>query len=269
MQTGAVTMPHEDYLAHLRAESARFLEVLRDADPALPVPSCPEWRADDLLWHLGQVQAFWGRVVAERLRSVDALEPPVRPDSHAGLVDYFATQSERLHTALATADPAEQVYMWADDKSVRYIGRRQAHEALIHRLDAELTVGEVTPLDARLAADGVDEALRMMFGGCPPWGAFTPSEAHVHVVASDSGTTVPVVLGRFTGTDPSTGTAYDEEDLSVTAADPSATPQATVRGTADDLDAWLWHRRDDARLTVEGDQDTFARLAQVLAQPID
>ena len=262
-------LPHEDYLAHLRAESARFLDVLAGADPTLPVPSCPEWRADDLLWHLGDVQWFWGTVVSERLRSVDALERPARPDSHAGLLELFAAQSDRLHSALVSADPEEQVYMWADDKSVRYIGRRQAHEALIHRLDAELTVDGVTPLDAALAADGVDEALRIMFGGCPPWGTFTPSGAHVHVVASDTGTTVPVVLGRFTGRDPSTGTAYDEEDLSVTAADPEAAPQATVRGAAEDLDAWLWHRRDGARLTVEGDQDTFARLAQVLAQPID
>ncbi len=49
--------------------------------------------------------------------------------------------------------------MWADDKTAGYIARRQAHEALVHRLDAELTVGDRTPLDPRLAADGVDEAL--------------------------------------------------------------------------------------------------------------
>jgi len=262
-------LPHETYLSHLRTESERFLDVLRDADPALPVPSCPQWRSDDLLWHLGEVQWFWGSVVAERLQRVQDLEKPTRPDSHAGLADFFTEQSARLHDALSSTDPAEHVYMWADDKSVGYIGRRQAHEALIHRLDAELTVDQVTPLDAELAADGVDEVLRIMFGGCPPWGSFSPSSTHVQVTASDTGTVVPVVLGRFTGTDPDSGTTYDDQELSVTAADPGAMPQATVRGTAEDLDAWLWHRRDDAALTVEGDEQAFARLAQVLSQPID
>jgi len=264
-----VTLSHETYLTHLRAESARFLDVLRDADPALPVPSCPEWRSADLLWHLGEVQWFWGTVVAERLQSVEALEGPARPGTYAELLSFFAEQSDRLQTALSSTDPSERVYMWADDKTVRYIGRRQAHEALIHRLDAELTVDEVTPLDADLATDGVDEVLRVMFGGCPPWGTFTPSSTHVHVVASDTGTVVPVVLGRFTGTNPDSGTAYDEPEVSVTAADAAAQPQATVKGSAEDLDAWLWHRRDDARLTVEGDQGTFARLAEMLSQPIN
>ncbi|WP_238993563.1 hypothetical protein [Nocardioides caldifontis] len=65
--------------------------------------------------------------------------------------------------------------MWAEDRTVGYIRRRQAHEALIHRLDAELTAGTVTALDPTLASDGVDEALDVMFGGCPPWGSFEPA----------------------------------------------------------------------------------------------
>ena len=45
----------EDYLHHLRAESARFREVLTDCDPATQVPSCPAWDAADLLWHLSLI----------------------------------------------------------------------------------------------------------------------------------------------------------------------------------------------------------------------
>jgi uncharacterized protein (TIGR03083 family) len=264
-----MTLEHADYLQHLRDDSARFLDRLRSCDPRLPVPSCPDWVASDLLWHLGEVQWFWGTVVADRLQSVDDLEAPPRPDTHAGLASFFAKQSERLHDALASADPAEPVYMWAADRSVGYIGRRQAHEALIHRLDAELTVGEVTPLDPRLAADGVDEALGIMFGGCPPWGAFTPSGSQVEVRTSDVEVVVPVALGRFAGTDPETGTTYDEADISVRAADPTATAAVTITGTAEDLDTWLWHRRDGSALKVEGDQETFERLVAVLAQPLD
>jgi uncharacterized protein (TIGR03083 family) len=257
------------FLDHLRAESARFLEVLRDADPAVRVPSCPDWDADDLLWHLGEVQWFWASVVEGRLQSPDGIVGLDRPADHAALVAFFEEQSARLPAALGEADPAEEVYMWAEDKTVGYIRRRQAHEALIHRLDAELTAGEVTPLDPGLASDGVHEALDVMLGGCPPWGTFTATGPQVEVDVTDTGLSVPVALGRFTGTDPDTGTAYDEEDISVRAADPRREPAVRVAGTADDLDAWLWHRRNGAALTVEGDPGVHDRFLAVLAQPID
>ena len=54
--------PDLDYLAHLARESARFAEVIAEVPPAAPVLSCPAWNADDLLWHLGEVQWFWGTI---------------------------------------------------------------------------------------------------------------------------------------------------------------------------------------------------------------
>ena len=259
-----------DFLAHLRDESARFLGALRDADLSRPVPSCPDWTGADLLWHLGGVQWFWGTVVRERLQSPEGLEEPPRPESDHGLVQFFEEQSARLLLALTDADPAEQVYMWADDKTVGYIRRRQAHEALIHRLDAELTAGsDPTPLDPALASDGLQEVIDVMYGGHPPWGAFTPGGPQLEIVAEDTGLTLPVVLGRFAGTDPESGEAVDQPDLSVAHADPEVAPAAVVRGRAEDLDAWAWHRRDDSALTVEGDRSAYAQLLAVLAAPID
>jgi MDMPI-like protein len=77
------------------------------------------------------------------------------------------------------------------------------------------------------------------------------------------------VLGRFTGTDPDDGTTYDEEDLSVQAADPGAVPAVVVSGTAADLAAWMWHRRDDAGICVEGDPAVAARFLTLLEQPLN
>ncbi|WP_338039939.1 maleylpyruvate isomerase N-terminal domain-containing protein [Nocardioides caldifontis] len=57
---------HPGFLAALERESARFLSVLRDADPDARVPSCPGWEAADPLWHLTGVQWFWGSIVEER-----------------------------------------------------------------------------------------------------------------------------------------------------------------------------------------------------------
>jgi len=215
------------------------------------------------------VQWFWATIVEERRQSSEGLEEPAAPETYDETLRSFEQLSTRLHDVLSRAPAAAEVYMWAEDKSVGYIRRRQAHEALIHRLDAELVSGTVTPLPADLASDGVHEALDVMFGGCPPWGSFTPSEAQVKVRVTDTGAVIPVVLGRFTGVDPEDGTSYDEEDISVRSADPSAPAAAVVHGTADDLDAWIWHRRDAADVRVDGDRDVSERFLRVLSQPLN
>ncbi len=237
-------------LDHLRTESARFLAAVRVADPTARVPACPDWTAAELAWHLTEVQWFWATVVEERRTDVEGLQGPARPDTYAGLLSAFAAQAQRLHEVLSSADPATEVYTWAPDRTVAFVLRRQAHEALVHRVDAEQAAGTArpaataTPVDPELASDGVHEVLDVMFGGCPSWGTFTPDDLQVEVRAADTGLVVPLVLGRFTGTDPDSGTSYDEEDLSVRRADPAAAPAATVTGTAADLDLWLWHRAE-------------------------
>lgn len=256
-----------DFLSHLRRESDRFLDVLAEADPSARVPSCPEWAVADLLWHLAEVQWFWATVVEERRQDTEGIEHPTRPTDRDALLMFATQQADRLVRVLTETAPETEVYMWADDKTVGYIRRRQAHEALIHRLDAELAVGTVTPLDAALAADGVDECLAVMYGGVPEdWGAFTATAAPVRVHLTDrSDADTAVRPGRFVGTDPDDGTAYDEGVL-VPAPDTGVV--ATVSGTADDVDAWLWHRRGDEVLSFDGDAAAIDAVRAVLRRPL-
>src|SRR3546814_2178150 len=80
---GAMTRLSTDaYLEHIRLESSRFRDVLASIDPATPVPSCPEWTAADLLWHLSGVQAFWSHVVTHRPQAPQDYLQPVRPATH-------------------------------------------------------------------------------------------------------------------------------------------------------------------------------------------
>jgi len=262
-------LPFPAYLDHLRAESARFREVMADCDPAARVPACPDWDAADLLWHLTTVQAFWAKVVSTRPAPADEADEGRldRPESYAALLDAFDEHSAALAAALEGADPAEEAWHWSADHTVGSSYRRQAHEALIHRLDAEEAAGQVTDLDPELAADGVLEALTVMYGGCPPWGTITPSDRVVALRLSDTGDDLRVALARFTGTDPD-GTTYDEPDLAL--VDDAGTPLATITGTAADLDAWLWHRgegRVDVRL--DGDQAALDELGAILSHPIN
>jgi uncharacterized protein (TIGR03083 family) len=278
--TASTALPHPAYLDHIRTESARFREVLAGCDPEARVPACPDWDAADLLWHLADVQWSWARTIRTRPAAPDEVDvpEPQRPESYAELLEAFDSFSHALATELERADPDEPAWHWGPVQTVGATYRRQAHEALIHRLDAEETAGSVTPLDPALSADGVDEALTLMYGGGPPWGVITPSEEVVLVRLSDTGHEFPVALARFTGTDPDDGKVYDEPDIAVVAAD-WARPAATVTGTAADLDTWLWHRGADrevragtdpgARVLVEGDRDVFERLGAILSQPLN
>jgi uncharacterized protein (TIGR03083 family) len=260
-----------DFLGYLARESARFLQAIGEAQPGTPVPSCPDWTADDLLWHLAEVQWFWGTVVRDHLtgEQAEALKPP-RPGDRAALAGFYRRASRDLGEALAAAAPDTPAWTWSPDQTVGFIRRRQAHEALIHRVDAELTAGDRTPMDPVLSADGVDEALRVMYGGVPDWGTFTPEAATtVRLSASDTGDTWLVTVGRFTGTDPADGTRYDQPDVNAADTDPGGPAAAEVRGTAADLDCWLWHRPAFTPVALSGDQVVLGRFTSAIAPGIN
>ena len=256
------------YLQHIRDESQRFRDVLAACDPTADVPTCPEWRADDLLWHLGEVQHWWTWMVANRPKGPDGYPEPERPADHAGLLAFFDEHYVALVDVLASADPTDEAYTWhPEHKNVGFILRRQAHEALIHRRDAELATHTITPFPRDLAADGVDEVLDVMYGGCPPWGEFSPLPHYVRVDVTDTDDRVWVQLGRFHGTDPD-GIDHDEDDLHVV-ADPGVEPDAVISGPAEVLDARIWRRGDGAETHLAGDLAIIDRFRAVIHQPIN
>jgi uncharacterized protein (TIGR03083 family) len=264
------------YLDHIRSESARFRAVLADTDPNTPVPTAPEWTAADLLWHVaGEVQHFWTYVLETRPAEPDeeTYPAPERPEdaTYQDLLDYFDQIHAAFLATLAQTKPDEPTWSWSNEQTADFTYRRQAHEILIHRLDAELTAGAVTPLDPALAADGIEEVLDLFYGGKPGWATFTGGDDYVRVDALDTGTQTWVRLGVVSGTDPVGFSLEDEPDLSVVAAEavPSGTePAVVVAGAAADLDAWLWRRRDDEGITVTGDKDVYDRFRALTNQPI-
>lgn len=257
-----------DYLTHLAAASARFRAVLTDADPATTVPGCPAWRSDDLLWHLTEVQSFWAWVAAHRPAGPEDRPSPQRPATRPELLSLFDETSEALLESLTGVDAAEKAWTWSEDQSVGFIVRRQALEALVHRLDAEQTVGDVTTMDAVLCADGVEEVLDVMYGGCPPWGDFSPLPHYLRVDSIDTDTSVWVQLGRFSGTDPKDEVRYEEDDIAVV-ADPGVEPDAVISGRAEVLLARLWRRGDGADIHQAGDMEIIDRFRTAIHHPLD
>jgi hypothetical protein len=193
--------------------------------------------------------------------------PPERASSYdAQLVDFDAASSRLVDLLTATA-PDEKAWSWSTEQSVGFTCRRQAQEALIHRLDAEQTAGMETPLDARLAADGVHEVLDLMYGACPPWGQFFGLPHHLRLDLTDTGDTYWVQLGRLHGTDPD-GVDHDEVAIAVV-DDPGAEADAVVSGPAAVLDARLWRRGDGDRLHVTGDLAIVDHFRTAIHRPLD
>lgn len=259
-----------DYLAHLGRESARFAEAIAAAPPAAAVPPCPEWTADDLLWHLAWVQRWWATIVRDNLAGPDARRlMPERPSSRPGLLEFYQRASRDLQQVLGAMSADAPAWTWSDDHTVGFIRRKQAHEALIHRIDAEVAAGNRTPMDPRLSADGVDEVLRVMYSGVPEWGSFAGDESKVlRLRATDTGDSWLITLGRFTGTDPE-GTSYDEPDFSVADGGSGALASASISGTAADLDCWLWHRPLIGAIDQSGDSDALSEFTAAIAPGID
>lgn len=260
-----------DYAGVIAQESERAADALAEASPAAPVPSCADWSAADLAYHLGEVQDFWSQIVGNAPAGPDdAQDTDRRPDDE--LVPFLRTRTQALLGALAAHDPDDPCWSWsATGGTVAWVLRRQAHEALVHRVDAQQTAGlPVADPGVALAADGVDEMLGVMVSGLPPWASFTPDGQRVRLLATDAGREWVMAFGRFHGTSPTTGTVYDEECAELVGEAPwegeDEDVTASVTGRAWDLELWLWGRGGADGLTVDGDTAAVDRLRAVIVE---
>ena len=245
-----------DYLTHIDADTRRLIEIATQNDLSAPVPTCGEWTLGDLTWHMSEVQHFWGWIIEQRAPSPSDYTGPTRPTDDA-LVEFLETSREKLVASLPDADPAEECWSWASDQTVGFTFRRQAHEALIHRVDAEIAIGARSAIDATLADDGIDEILTVFHGEIPSWGSFSEEDAALTLRATDTSSSWVCRFGRMTGTSPDSGKTYDVDAISI---DNTATSTGDIAAEAGSLDLWLWGRAEDVPLEITGDRGLAQRL---------
>ena len=231
-------MSPEQHLQTLREECARFAAAAAAARTRhgwrSHVPGCPEWDLADLVWHLAEVQHFWGWLVRTRATSPAGYPRPVRP-ADDDLLDVVVEHAHELDDALIRAEPTDRVWTWAPQQDVGFVLRRQAQEVTVHRVDAEQVLGEVGPIRADVGLDGLDEWLEVLVPGALPGGPPSGAEPVVfHAVDADAERTL------FPGT----------ADL----------PVATLTGSAGDLLLVAWRRIPLDSVTVDGDADRAAAL---------
>jgi uncharacterized protein (TIGR03083 family) len=234
------------YLEVIARESAALAGSARAAGLDAPVVSCPGWTMADLVEHVGNVQRWATAIVttlpAERLSRSDMWEHPPAEE----LLDWFTAASGRLVDALGAADPSAPVWAFGPDHTVRFWYRRQAHEAAVHRWDATSAAAEPVPLDAALAADGIAEWLEMRTAANAA--AFTGRGETVHLHCTDTADGAPGEwLVALTADGPQVEAAHAKGDVA-------------ARGTASDLDLFLWGRVAVDELEVFGDTALLTRF---------
>ncbi|KAA0099586.1 maleylpyruvate isomerase family mycothiol-dependent enzyme [Mycolicibacterium sp. P1-18] len=159
---------HQEYVGALRDQAALFSAALRHSASDSPVPSCPDWTALDLARHVVQVYAHKAAVLragtAVSGSDVDAAGDASLPEA----LERHDTVVADLADVLAGMHPDDAAWTWMEGAGESTVGawaRRMAHEAFVHRADAELTVGRtITPVDAAFAVDGLNEVLTWMAG---------------------------------------------------------------------------------------------------------
>ena len=254
-----------DYVSAIRSESARFHDLIRGTAMDTPVPSCPEWTVADLAWHLTGVQYRWGSIVHGLLQDPESIQRLDRP-TDGQLPGMFEQQSARLIEALERRHADDECWSWHDaGHSVGWVRRRQAHEALIHRVDAELAAGTSSDIDPVLAADGVDEILRFMLDldNVPDWATYEPDGSTAVIEIDGGAASWAMNLGRFKGTSPNSGRTIDVPALRLIAE--TDQPNVVLRGSGTDIDLWLWGRGPLDPIKIDGDPEVAQQIRATAA----
>src|SRR4029453_17205807 len=230
------------WLAALRADGPALQDAVAQAGPDAGVPSCPGWTVADLVEHLTSLLK-WVRETVPRgviTRPADRVVPQPRPEWPVAL-EALRRELTGTSETLDALDPEFPAWTWpAQAKKAGFWHRRVAHEVSVHRWDAEAAAGRATPIETKLAADGVNEVIDTWL---PAGRRKGPTDPHggVHLIAPDASYEWFVRLRGAGIALLDTGTILDSDDHH---------PRAEASGPASDLLLALMGRIDPDNLVV-------------------
>ena len=241
-----------DTAAALIAENAAFARLVSGADPAVPVPTCPEWTLRQLVRHLGRGDRWAAAIVAEQ--SMDFIDPRTvaggTPGDDEGA--WLRDGARALLDAVARTGAQTPVWTFLGPRPAGWWVRRRLHETVVHRADAALALGRPFKVDPGIAADAITEYLERVViradeegpaGGDRPLG--DGQSLHLHATDPGLGT-----VGEWTVLGRPDGIALDHEHGKATVA---------LRGPARDLLLAVVRRGTAAELGLEmfGDDEVW------------
>jgi uncharacterized protein (TIGR03083 family) len=245
-------MDRDAYLEHLASDGARVAAIAREHLDAT-VPTCPGWTVRDLVEHLGMVHRWQTEAARVDAGSFpDMSSAALAPADGASWGDWLQEGVDAAIATMSTLDPDAPRWTWTKPNggdTAQWYFRRIAQETLVHRIDAELAVGEVTAVDPVFAVDGVDEMCDVLL----------PLAKGQQI--DGGGTTV-----HLHATDAEGEWLLTMHDDHVDVARGHAKGDAAIRGTARDLLLEVWGRAPIGEVEVFGDESvvaTFRRGARL------
>lgn len=242
----ATGVPSARLLASL-ADDVDRLAAVAGANPTAAVPTCPGWAVGDLVRHVAN------GLFNVALRGVSMADPP--PEEDLGGAEPIAAL-RRCHAAFVqevSTYPLDDLAA-SSGATAHFWLRRMTHETAVHRVDAELAVGQpVGPIQPELAVDGVAETLSV----------FLDRETHdwreeYQSDLTDWGDRWLLVSAGATGW----RVTVRPDGVEVGSADAGGA-DAEIRGAPAALLLWLYHRGDD--VVIEGDRALVAQVRRLLA----
>ena len=237
-----------DFRAAFIAETEAFGELIRTADPATPIPTCPGWTIRQLFRHVGRGNRWAAQIVADRRdtaldpREVREGKPPDEPDA---AVDWLNDGARLLLDSVDAVGADTPVWTFIGPRPTEWWIRRRVHETTVHRADAAIALGAEYQLTPQVAADGIDEWLERVAVQANAESSPLDVGRTLHLHATDDGLGA---AGEWTITGGDDGVAWSHEH---------GKGDAALRGSAKDLLLAIVRRHT----VTDGDIEVFGETA--------
>ena len=158
---------HDRYCDEVITQTDLLRDLLKGSDLSVTVPTCPDWTLAELVRHIGgnlrsvETAVRTGTAVHEPDKQVPDVAGPAGDDP-AALDAWLAEGAARFAGTLREAGPAAEARVWAFQQSTAFWARRAAHDLVIHRADAAVTVSADYTVAPEVAADAIDELLELI-----------------------------------------------------------------------------------------------------------
>jgi len=224
-----------EHIRMLEAAGARLRMAAQWTDLKARVPSCPEWNVAELVRHVCEVH-FWANWV---LNGGDPRRSPFLAPQNVDLFDtYDRGLATLLETLLRVPDDLDVWSFLSAPSPKAFWARRQAHETMIHAVDAELAADAgITEIPVAWAVDGLDELL-MRFAPSRLKKGMVEETKSIMFAPIDANISWTVAIGPEKSS--TLENAPNVSDLSVMAA-------------SDEVYRWAWNRATDYEVSLHGD----------------
>jgi uncharacterized protein (TIGR03083 family) len=238
-----------DYLGAIASDAER-MAAAGSSSPTTRVPSCPDWDLAALCAHQGWVHRMATLALSSAsIERPDLSQIPSAPAGHEA--EFLREGVEPLLSAMRARKSDEPAWNFtSQSKTVGFWPRRQAHETLIHRWDAERALGMPSDLPAALATDGIDEWFNVFLPARLRQKDLSALGGSIHMHCTD-------VEGEW---------ILNVADGTMRVEHGHAKGDVAARGPAQALLLMIWHRMpaDDASLEVFGDRAVLDRWLELL-----